>query len=73
LDVLVSASSIIISNVEEESSPPYPKDAMTNLEEEMMNLEETTLATTPQSATCSNELNNPPMAPNLVQYVWNKV
>jgi hypothetical protein len=29
---------IIKSDVEEENSPPYPKDVATNLEEEMMNL-----------------------------------
>jgi hypothetical protein len=73
LDVLVSAASITRSDVEEESSPPYPKYVMTNLEKEMMNLEETTLVTTPHSITSSNELNEPPMAPNSTQYVRNKV
>jgi Leucine-rich repeat (LRR) protein len=47
LDVIVSVSSITRSDVEEESSPTYPKDAMTNSKKEMMNLEETTHATTP--------------------------
>jgi len=69
LDVLISASSITRSDVEEKNFPPCPKDAMSDLEEEMMNLEETTLVVTPQFATSSNELNEPPMAPNLAQYV----
>jgi IS4 transposase len=30
LDLLILANSIIRSNVEEESSPPYPKDVVTN-------------------------------------------
>jgi hypothetical protein len=47
LDVLVSANSIIRSDVEEESSPPYSKDAMMNYEEETTNLEDTTLVVTP--------------------------
>jgi len=49
LDVLVLANFITKSNVEEESSPPYLKNAMTNLEEEMTNLENTTSMATPQS------------------------
>jgi len=59
--------------VEEENSPPYPKDAMTDSEEEMMNSKDTTPMATPQSTTGSNKLNGPSMAPNLVQYVQNKV
>ncbi len=58
--------------MEEESSPPYPKDVMTNSKDEMMNLEDTTSMATPQFVVGSNELNDPPMAPRLSQYVWNK-
>ncbi len=47
LDVLVSTNSIIKSDVEEESSPPYSKDAVTNLEEEMTKMEDSTVAITP--------------------------
>jgi len=47
LELLVLASCITKSDVEEENSPPYPKDAMTDLEKEMMNLENTTMAATP--------------------------
>ncbi len=46
---------------------------MMNSEEETMNLEDTTLAATPQSSMSFNELNDPPMALNSAQYVWNKV
>jgi hypothetical protein len=73
LDVLVLANSIIRSNVEEESSLPYPGDAMMDLEEETSSLENTTLAVTPQFTTSSNELNDPPMALDSIQYVQNKV
>jgi hypothetical protein len=59
--------------VEKESFPPYPKDVMTNSEEEITNLEETTPIVTPHFTMGSNELNNPPMAPDLTQYVQNKV
>jgi hypothetical protein len=48
LDLLVSASSITKSNVEEESSPPYPKDVVTNLKEDMTNSKDTTSAATSQ-------------------------
>lgn len=61
LNLLISAISIIISDVEKESSPPYPKDAMTNSKEEITNLEEATPATTPHFTMGSNELNDPPM------------
>jgi hypothetical protein len=44
-----------------------------DLEEEMTNLEDTTLMITPQSLIGSNKLNNPPMAFGLAQYVQNKV
>ncbi len=63
------ANYIIKSNVEEESSPPYLEDIVTNSKKEMMNLEDTTLASTPQSTMGSNNLNNPPMVPDLAQYV----
>lgn len=63
------ANSITRSEAENESSPPYPKDAMTNLEEKMMNLENTMLVVTPHSAMGSNKLNDSPMAPSLAQYV----
>jgi hypothetical protein len=36
---------------------------MMDSEKEMMNLKNTTLATTPQFAMGSNKLNDPPMAP----------
>jgi Leucine-rich repeat (LRR) protein len=73
LDVLVLANSIIKSNVEEESSPPYSEDAVTNSEKEMTNLEDTIPIATPQFATSSNELNDPPMAFGSVQYVRKRV
>ncbi len=47
LDIHVSASSITISDVEKENSPPYPKNVVTNSEKEMTNLENTTPTTTP--------------------------
>jgi hypothetical protein len=47
LELLISANYITKSDVEEENSPPYPKDVMTDSEEEMINLKNTTLATTP--------------------------
>jgi hypothetical protein len=46
LDLLISASNITKSDVEEESSPPYPEDSMTNSEEEATNSEDTTLVVT---------------------------
>jgi hypothetical protein len=61
LDVLVLASSIIKSNVEEESSPAYLEDAMIDLKEETTNLENTTPIATPQSTMGSNEVNDPLM------------
>jgi hypothetical protein len=57
--------------VEEESFPPYPEDAMTDLEKETMNSEDTMLVVTPQSTMGSNKLNNPPMGLNLAQCVYN--
>lgn len=42
LDIHVLASSITKSDVEEESSPPYPTYVMTNSEEEMTILKNTT-------------------------------
>jgi hypothetical protein len=59
--------------VEEKSSPPYPKDVMTDLKEEIMNSEGTTLTVTPQSITSSKELNDPLVTLNSTQYVCNKV
>ncbi len=47
LNLLVSTNNIIGSSMEEESSPPYPKDAMINSKKETTNLEDTTLTTTP--------------------------
>jgi hypothetical protein len=47
LDLPILASSITRSNVEEDNSPPYPKDAMTNSKEEMTNLEDTNSMATP--------------------------
>jgi Leucine-rich repeat (LRR) protein len=73
LDVFVLANSITISNVEEESSPPYSEDVVINSKKEIKNLEYTTLMATPQFSTGSNELNDPPMAPNLAQYVRKRV
>jgi hypothetical protein len=73
LDVFYWPVLLLKSNVEEESSPPYLKDAMTDLEEEMTNLEDTTSATTPQSTMGSNELNHLPMEPGSIQYVKKKV
>ncbi len=73
LDLLVLASSITRSDVEEESSPPSLEDVVTNSKEETTNLEDTTPALTPQFATSSNKLNDPPMALGSTQYVLNKV
>jgi hypothetical protein len=73
LDLRVSASSITISDVEEESSPPYPKNAMMDSKEKTTNSKNTTLMATPQSTMGSNKLNNPPMAPSFAQYVQNRV
>jgi hypothetical protein len=73
LGSLISASCITRSLEEEESSPPHIGDAVTNLEEEMMNMEDTTPMATPQFAIGSNELNNPPMEPDLAQYVKKRV
>jgi hypothetical protein len=73
LNLLVAANSITKSNVEKERSPPYPKDVMMDLEEETMNLEDTTSATTPQSTMGSNKLMDPLMALDLAQYVRNKI
>jgi hypothetical protein len=73
LDLLVSANNITKSNVEKENSPPYLEDVMMDPKEETMNLEDTTLVTTPHFAMGSNKLNDPTMALGLVQYVHNKV
>lgn len=73
LDLLVLANSITRSNVEEESSPPSSKDVVTNSKEETTNLEDTTPTVTPQFATSSNKLNDPPVALGSTQYVLNKV
>jgi hypothetical protein len=69
LDSLILASCIVKSLEEEESSPPHIGDVMMNSEEKTMNMEDTTPVATPQFATSSNELNNPPMEPDLAQYV----
>jgi hypothetical protein len=42
LDILVSTIYIIISDVEEESSPIYPEDVVTYSKKETMNLKDTT-------------------------------
>jgi hypothetical protein len=47
LDLLVSTSSIIRSDVEEKNSPPYPKDVVMDLGKNTTNLEDTTLGATP--------------------------
>jgi hypothetical protein len=47
LNFLVLANNITKSNVEEESSPPSPKDAMTNSKKKTMNSEDITSAATP--------------------------
>ncbi len=73
LDVLVSTGSISISNVEKENSPLYSKNVVTDLEKEIMNLEETTLVVTPQSTIGSNKLNDPPMELSFAQYVRKRV
>jgi len=72
LDVLVSTSSIIKNDVEEENSPPYLEDAVMDSKEEMTNMENSTPTTTPQSATNSNEHNEPLMEPSSAQYVRKK-
>jgi hypothetical protein len=46
-DLLVSANCITTIDVEEENSPPYPKDAMMDLEKKTMNSEDTTPVITP--------------------------
>jgi hypothetical protein len=73
LDLLVLASSITKSYVEEDNSPPYLRDVIINLKEETMNSKDTTSVVTPQSAMSSNKLNDPLMACSLGQYVWSKV
>ncbi len=73
LDVLVLANFKTISNVEEESSPPYLKDAVTDWEIETTNMENTTPVITLQSTTVSIELKDPPMEPGLIQYVRKRV
>jgi hypothetical protein len=73
LDVIVSTSSIIKCYVEKESSPPYSEDVVMDLEKEMMNMEDSTPMATPQSVMGSNKLNEPPMEPNLAQYVRKRV
>jgi len=64
LDLLVLAISITRNDVEEENSPPCLEDVATYSEEETMNSKDTTLKATPQFATNSNKMNNPPMAPD---------
>jgi hypothetical protein len=66
LDDFVSASYIIKFDVEEESSPPYSKDAMMDSKEEIMNMEDSTPTATTQFAMGSNE---PPMELDSTQYV----
>jgi Leucine-rich repeat (LRR) protein len=73
LDLFVLTSSITISNVEKESSPPYLEDTVTDSKEETTNLEDTTLMVTPQSTMGSNEPNDPPMAPSSTHYFRNRV
>jgi hypothetical protein len=73
LDVLVPSSFITRSDVEEENYPPYSKDVVMDSKKERMNSEDTALVVTPQFAIGSNELINPPMALDLVQYVQKKV
>lgn len=73
LDVFVSTSSNIKCYVEKESSPPYSKDAVMDSKKEMTNMEDSTLVATPQFAMGSNKLNEPPMEPNLAQYVRKRV
>jgi hypothetical protein len=41
VDQLVLASNIVRSKVEEENSPPYPKDAMMDSKKETTNLKDT--------------------------------
>jgi Leucine-rich repeat (LRR) protein len=67
------ANSITRSDVEEESSPPYLEDVVTDSKEKITNLEDTTPMATPQFATSSNKLNDPPMALGSTKYVLNKV
>jgi hypothetical protein len=73
LDVLVSASSITKRDIKEESSPPYSEDVVVDSKEETTNMEDSTPTTTPQSAIGSNELNDPPMEPNSIQYIMKRV
>jgi hypothetical protein len=73
LDIFISASFIIKSDVKEEGPPPYSKDVMTNSKEETMNMEDTTLTATPQSTTSSNDLKDPPMETGSIQYVRKKM
>ncbi len=58
LDVLIWANFITRIDVEEESSPPYIKDVVRDLEEETTNLVDTTPTTTPQFAMNFHELND---------------
>jgi Leucine-rich repeat (LRR) protein len=58
LDLIELASSITISDVEKESSPPYLEDTMMDSKEETTNLEDTTSMVTPQFAMGSIELND---------------
>jgi hypothetical protein len=57
LDFLVLANSITRSDVEEESSPPYPENVVMNSKKETMNSKDTTPMPTPHFATSSNKLN----------------
>jgi len=72
LDLLILAINIIRSDVEEENSPPYPKDVMIDSKDETMNLEDTTPVVTLQFIMGSNELIDPRIAFGSNQFVQNK-
>jgi Leucine-rich repeat (LRR) protein len=57
LDLLVLANFITKNDVEEEGSPPYPKNVVMNSKKETMNSKDATPMATPQFATRSNKLN----------------
>jgi len=85
LDFLMLANCITRSPEEEESSPPHTKDVVRDSKKEMentlppfqgyvvINLEDMTLAPTPQFVVGSNKLNNSPMELGSTQYVRSKV
>jgi hypothetical protein len=62
----MSTSYNITTEVEKESSIPYPKDVMTNLNEWNIDSKDTILAITPHFEMGSNEVTNPLMAANLI-------